>query len=492
MEGRVPMSSDIQTEGIFYQHYFQCVPETERYFRARFHACALENPLLAQQMEYFIGMDLCSKLDGDGLQGWGGRSNLDIVVVLDISGSMDGTFEILEVEQGEEEQLVSKMDAAKESLTKMLSVLTDRDRLALVTFNTQAEQLTNLTPMNEEGREVAMEAIRGLRADGGTDMLKGMTMAAEILQSVLNENENTKRIFFFTDALISLPQVGNDPLLEFSKEVASQGISTTYFGVGCDFDSAVVATISACDGCNYHSILSSAEFSRLLSEDFPYLVTIVAREVMVALDQERSRGVRLTQAFSAGTNSGAEMVKVTQQVNIGHIFPTHALKSSEGLLDIKGGMVVFGLEVDPDEEDPCAVFRVNHLSMAGERFDETVEVPIRAAEECPKALRVGVALARFCMVMRNIAVGVRKPADRATVLEPGYLCSVMSPPLDPSLDASSIALNTAESQEALRFSGAMDHLTAFLAYLRREMADTGDESLDMEASLLSHLISVVP
>ena len=57
----------------------------------------------------------------------------------------------------------------------MLSVLTDRDRLALVTFNTQAEQLTNLTPMNEEGREVAMEAIRGLRADGGTDMLKVVT-----------------------------------------------------------------------------------------------------------------------------------------------------------------------------------------------------------------------------------------------------------------------------------------------------------------------------
>ena len=64
----------------------------------------------------------------------------------------------------------------------------------------------------------------------GPPPMQGMTMAAEILQSVLNENENTKRIFFFTDALISLPQVGNDPLLEFSKEVASQGISTTYFG----------------------------------------------------------------------------------------------------------------------------------------------------------------------------------------------------------------------------------------------------------------------
>ncbi|CAG8771083.1 36_t:CDS:1, partial [Ambispora leptoticha] len=81
-------------------------------------------------------------------------SHVDIVLVLDVSGSMTG----------------DKINLLKESLRFIVSVLSPKDRLSLVTFNTSATHITPLLLVNDGNKEKFNQKIQALVASGGTDI----------------------------------------------------------------------------------------------------------------------------------------------------------------------------------------------------------------------------------------------------------------------------------------------------------------------------------
>ncbi|CAG8768634.1 11203_t:CDS:1, partial [Racocetra fulgida] len=81
-------------------------------------------------------------------------SHADIVLVLDVSSSMSG----------------DKINLLKESLSFIVSELSPKDRLCLVTFNTYAKRITPLLLVNEDNKSKFYQAIRDLRANGGTNI----------------------------------------------------------------------------------------------------------------------------------------------------------------------------------------------------------------------------------------------------------------------------------------------------------------------------------
>lgn len=64
----------------------------------------------------------------DGLYKHGGRPALNLVIVLDISGSMGDRFNSTEES--------SKLDVAKNSILTLLTKLNERDRFGLILFDT--------------------------------------------------------------------------------------------------------------------------------------------------------------------------------------------------------------------------------------------------------------------------------------------------------------------------------------------------------------------
>jgi Mg-chelatase subunit ChlD len=96
----------------------------------------------------------------------GDRSPIDLVCVIDISGSMAG----------------EKIDLVRKTLTSLLEVLSERDRLCLVQFDDRAERLTPLLRNSKQNFEVFTSRINSLDSRGGTTIAAGMQLAFRVLK----------------------------------------------------------------------------------------------------------------------------------------------------------------------------------------------------------------------------------------------------------------------------------------------------------------------
>ena len=104
----------------------------------------------------------------------GGISTIpvDIVFVIDTSGSMSGT----------------KIMQARDSLVEIISQLSSEDHFTIVTFsssvNTWRNSLVSVAELREEGKRFAS----GLNANGGTNFAGGLERGINILKSSSNSN----------------------------------------------------------------------------------------------------------------------------------------------------------------------------------------------------------------------------------------------------------------------------------------------------------------
>ncbi|KAH0925098.1 hypothetical protein HID58_017354, partial [Brassica napus] len=86
---------------------------------------------------------------------------LDLVTVLDISGSMAGT----------------KLALLKRAMGFVIQNLGVNDRLSVIAFSSTARRLFPLTKMSDAGRHLALQAVNSLVANGGTNIAEGLRKA---------------------------------------------------------------------------------------------------------------------------------------------------------------------------------------------------------------------------------------------------------------------------------------------------------------------------
>ncbi|KAK3159863.1 hypothetical protein QOZ80_1BG0052010 [Eleusine coracana subsp. coracana] len=95
-----------------------------------------------------------------------GRAPLDLVVVLDISGSMCNG---------------GKLDQFKSAIDFFVTKLSPMDRLSIVTFPNVANRVCPLIAMSEIGKFYVKGIVDGLMASGGANIKAGLETALEVL-----------------------------------------------------------------------------------------------------------------------------------------------------------------------------------------------------------------------------------------------------------------------------------------------------------------------
>ena len=103
---------------------------------------------------------------GNGGGGISGRVPVDVVTVLDVSGSMRGP----------------KLDLLKQAMMFVLSVLGPDDRLSIVTFSDVAQRVLPLVRMGHEGKERAARAVSDMVAHGGTNIAEGLMKGLRVVE----------------------------------------------------------------------------------------------------------------------------------------------------------------------------------------------------------------------------------------------------------------------------------------------------------------------
>lgn len=146
----------------------------------------------------------------------------DVILVLDTSGSMEG----------------EKIEQAKEALVYVLKQLNPEDRFNIVEFSTGVRVYAER--MQSAGQaDRAIEWVRNLWADGGTDINRAMLEAM-----ALSDPARPAIIIFLTDGLPTEGVVEPELILNNIKQAAQPNMRVFTFGVGDDVNTVLLDTIA--------------------------------------------------------------------------------------------------------------------------------------------------------------------------------------------------------------------------------------------------------
>ncbi|RLN23632.1 hypothetical protein C2845_PM07G28820 [Panicum miliaceum] len=182
------------------------------------------------------------------------RAPLDLVTVLDVSGSMSG----------------SKLGLLKQAMGFVIDHLGPGDRLSIVTFSCRAHRIIRLTCMTDGGKALAKDAVESLTANGSTNIGDGLRVAAEVLDGRRHGNA-VSSVILLSDGQDNhtLRRGGDGPFGGANSYIDlvprslrrgnGNGCSTVHtFGFGTDHDAAAMHAIAEVTGGTFSFIQNHA------------------------------------------------------------------------------------------------------------------------------------------------------------------------------------------------------------------------------------------
>ena len=290
----LPLPTDITYEGLFYDYYFDTGEQEacQKLFCPSYSYAVTTDPF-SDETEYYLAVGLNSGLKESDFH----RKKLNLVIVLDISGSMRSPFNRyyydrfgnrVELDEPEENSERSKIEIATESVVALLNHLEDDDRFGMVLFNNSAFLAKPLNPVGTTDMQAIKDHILEISAGGGTHMSAGMSMGTDLFEEVLdfNPEEYENRIIFLTDAMPNTGETSEHGLLGMTKKNAGDRLYTTFIGIGVDFNTELIEHITKIRGANYYSVHSSKQFKERMDEEFEYMVTPLVFNLELNLEAE--------------------------------------------------------------------------------------------------------------------------------------------------------------------------------------------------------------
>jgi Ca-activated chloride channel family protein len=160
------------------------------------------------------------------------KKPVDLVVVLDVSGSMHG----------------EKIAAARNSLIQFIDLLDDRDRLAVILFSQDVIALTPLSPLGEK-RDDVRRRVSGIVEQGDTALYRAVSVAYDDLLTNADPR-HIRAMVVLSDGANTVRDMALDDLLAEIGTSAEAGTAPKVFTIafGSDADRAVLERIAEATG----------------------------------------------------------------------------------------------------------------------------------------------------------------------------------------------------------------------------------------------------
>lgn len=195
------------------------------------------------------------------------RPNVDLAVVFDRSGSMEG----------------EKLSQAKLAARQLISGLESGDRVSLTMYGTDVEVLFPSTLATEQSKNAALMMISQIYTDGGTNMSGGLAAGRSQLLGLGASADRIQRIVLISDGQANEGIVGRDELASLAAQSAQQGVSITTVGIGLDFDEQTMTRIAVSGRGNYYFAESASMLAQLFATELSRLGATVATRVQLQI-----------------------------------------------------------------------------------------------------------------------------------------------------------------------------------------------------------------
>ena len=468
-EGLTPQPEAISDEGLFYDYYFETGDRTESdaLFAPRYATAVSDHPL-TEETEQYLSVGLDSTLSVDDFE----RPRLDLVAVLDVSGSMDSPFDAYYYdEHGRKREAESdastKLEAATQSLCALTEQLHAEDRLGVVLYNHRAHVAKPLRDIGATDMPAIRRHIREIAAGGSTNLEDGFEAAVDMLVDGTPGSDVERRVVFMTDMMPNTGTTGESELTRLFADAAAEGTHTTFIGMGLDANAELADALSGIRGANHYFIHSADEFEQRLGKEFDYMVTPLVYDLALDLDAD---GYEIEAVYGSPSADAA----TARLMHVGTLFPS-AKQNGEA----RGGVILIRLnQTRPDAE---LSLLASWTERDGGEYTErvTVDVPEESETYAHDGVRKAVALARYARVLRAWAQDLHDRADVATGVDDWLI-----PNQRGEHEREPVPLVVPD-----RYTDRFEELRL---YLEAEMEAVADEMIQQEVDLLETVAKQAP
>lgn len=207
------------------------------------------------------------------------RAPVDLVTVLDVSGSMAGT----------------KLALLKRAMGFVIQNLGPNDRLAVIAFSSTARRLFPLRRMSETGRQQALQAVNSLVANGGTNIAEGLRKGAKLMEDRREKNPVTSIILLSDgqDTYTVNSSGGNQhqpdyylllPLTIHNENSSSFRIPVHTFGFGADHDASLMHSISEISGGTFSFIETESVIQDAFAQCIGGLLSVTVKDLKMSIE----------------------------------------------------------------------------------------------------------------------------------------------------------------------------------------------------------------
>ena len=400
--GYFPISTDITYNGLFYDYYFDTGEKTEsKYLFSPSYSLAISKDPISLKNEYYMTVGLNSNIKQSDFK----RKKLNLVVVLDISGSMSSPFYSYyydcfskdkkdRVESDDYKK--SKMEIANESVNILIDQLKAYDRLGIVLFDDQAKIFKQIELVSEMNIKKTKKKISEIRVMGGTNLGAGYTTGTKLLEKFKDskKSEYENRIILITDAMPNFGTTSTKGLLSYIEDNSKMGIYTTFIGVGVDFNTKLIEEISDVKGANYYSVHNSKEFKERMGEQFEFMVTPLVFDLNLNL---RSDDYAIEMVY--GTDSANGLKGSLMKVNT--LFPSKTSETGE----VKGGVVLVKLKEKNEMKNGELKLEVSYKDRNGKEYknNQIINFNKNKTEEFYEnsGIRKAIVLTRYVNALKS-------------------------------------------------------------------------------------------
>ena len=480
--GYFPISTDITYNGLFYDYYFETgkQEESEDLFSPSYSMAISKDPISSKN-EYYMTVGLNSNIKQSDFK----RKKQNIVVVLDISGSMDSSLQSYYYDGNNNnifsklEKNKSKMELANEAVNLMIDELNNDDRFGMVLFDDGAYLGKPVSLIGDTDIKAIKEHILDIEARGGTNFEAGYKKGTDLFDDeLLNDKEYDNRIIVITDAMPNMGTTNKSDLLKYIEANSNKGIYTSFTGVGVDFNTEVIENISNVRGANYYSISSKEQFKKILSEDFEYMVTPLVFDLNLNFE---SAGYEIEKVY--GTDSADKSSGNIMKVNT--LFPTSTNENSES----KGGIILLKLKKKDNQTDNKINLSVSYTDRDGNKHSNSQDIEFNKDEEFYEntGIRKGIVLTRYVNTLKSWILYERSNRDERFyidenigVIDCDYAEDYVQRILGEN-ERTSVKLTVSEEYK--------ENFRKIKSYLENEKNELKDDDLNQEIDLLEKLIN---
>lgn len=473
----LPLPTDVTCEGLFYDYFFDTGESgtCKKLFCPSYSYAVTADPFSGEP-EYYLSVGLNSGLKESDFQ----RKKLNLVIVLDISGSMDNPFNQYYYDQfGNREQITGadtgkqKIEIATESIVALLNHLNNDDRFGMVVFNNNARLAKPLNSVETTDMQAIKNHILELSASGGTNLAAGMSMASELFEELkgADQDEYENRIIFLTDAMPNLGDTTQSGLLGMSSRNAENHVYTTFIGIGVDFNTELIEYISKMRGANYYSVHSSEQFRQRMDDEFEYMVTPLVFNLQLGFKAE---GWKIEKVYGSpeASESTGELMKVNT------LFPS---KKTEG--ETRGGLILLKLKEVGEGGRIRLTASYEDRNGSPDSSEADFEISGESAEYYANTgIRKGVLLTRYANMLKNWMIDERENYSLNQPWEPviDEEKGIIIPPELGRWERQSISLRVARPYR--------DLFGVFYRHFEQEKDILGDSTLQQELDILDILV----